>query len=181
MLVDANIIFQNTQFCLRNSFSQNDYCNLRYSDKNFQLKSFLFIFQAGLDKNCVDDVIETIQTFDAAQQAKVGRECELEPTDEQLVRILTRFNDNRFSKLMRECAFVPRSDDFVHMLSNLEPGSQNTILSRVNWEAPLSWLVNQVEKLNRTEMERIVEIISTKVCMPEEAIINTLRFAECSP
>ena len=73
------------------------------------------LLQAGLDKSSVDDVIETIHTLDSAQQAKVGRECELEPTDEQLVRILTRFNDNRLSKLMRECAFVPRNDDCVQV------------------------------------------------------------------
>ena len=128
-----------------------------------------------MDKNTVEDVIQIVQSFDAAKQARVGRECNLEPSDEQLVRILTQYPDSRLSKLMRDCAFVPRNDDCVQMLANLEPGSRNAVMTRVNWEPSLAWLVDQVEKLNRAEMERIAEIISTKVCLPEEAVINTMR------
>ncbi|XP_075241755.1 uncharacterized protein LOC142336718 isoform X2 [Convolutriloba macropyga] len=131
--------------------------------------------QSGLEKNSVEDAIKIIHSFDAEKQAKVGRECNLEPTDEQLVRLLTQYPDSRLSKLMRECSFVPRNDDCVQMLANLEPGCRNTILSRVTWEPNLPWLIGQVEKLNRDEMESMAEIISSRVCLPNEAVINTLR------
>ena len=123
----------------------------------------------------MEDAIKIIHSFDAEKQAKVGRECNLEPTDEQLVRLLTQYPDSRLSKLMRECSFVPRNDDCVQMLANLEPGCRNTILSRVTWEPNLPWLIGQVEKLNRDEMESVAEIISSRVCLPNEAVINTLR------
>ena len=129
-----------------------------------------------MNTSSVEEVIRSVQSFDAAQQAKVGRECHLEPTDEQLVRILTQCSDSHLSKLMREVAFVPRNDDCVQMLANLEPGSRNAVLTRVNWEPSLAWLVEQVDKLNRAEMERIAEIISLKVCLPQEAVTNTLKY-----
>ena len=123
----------------------------------------------------MEDVIKIIQSFDEAKQAKIGRECRLQPSDEQMVQMLSEYPESRLSKLMRECAFVPKNDDCVQMLANLEPGSRNTVLARVNWEPSLSWLVEQVGKLNRSDMESIGEIISGKVRLPDAAVINSLR------
>ena len=120
-------------------------------------------------------MIEIIQSMNKAQQTRIGRECFLEPTDQQLVKILTEYPVSRLSKLMRDVAFVPRNDDCVNILSNMEPGSRNAVMTRVNWQPSLSWLAEQVETLNEAEMERIAEVVSVRVVLPDEAIINTFR------
>ena len=117
-----------------------------------------------------------VQTLETNQQALVARECSLDPTDDQLTRLLSQFPENRLSKLMRDVSFVPRNDDCVDMLSNLDPSCRNAVMARVSWEPTLMWIVDQVEKLNRAEMEKIADVLSVKVQLPSEAITNSLRY-----
>ena len=77
-----------------------------------------------MDKTSVDDVIKLVQSLEASQQAKISQNCHLEPTNEQLVRLMSQYSDSRLSKLMRDIAFVPRNEDCLQIMSNLEPGME---------------------------------------------------------
>ena len=104
------------------------------------------------------EVIEIIQGMDEAQQIRIGRECFLEPTDQQLVKILTEYPVSRLSKLMREVAFVPRNDDCVNILSNMEPGSRNAVMARdVNRKIERKKLSN-LKKLARFPYEKLLKL-----------------------